>query len=149
MNEWTTLSSHLGNKSLNPPDWALRFIKFTHLLHKSESSTRTQWQCGSPHCSEVPLCVVSTAFIFIYFQKKKCCNWLNWLIDMSALRFMSLGPASRDASVSFLHSDGSLALLQRFACAVLNPAHSLSCCIPGQILLLLDLYPEESPRLSR
>lgn len=91
----------------------------------------------------VRLCKLLQGFLFGWYllpsslfisKRKKCCNWLNWLIDMSVLRFMRPGPASRAVSLSRVFSDVSLAPHQRFAYAMFRLVHHLNCCISGQII---------------
>ena len=115
----------------------------------------------------VRLCKLLQGFLFGWYllpsslfisKRKECCNWLNWLIDMSVLRFMRPGPASRAVSLSRVFSDVSLAPHQRFAYAMFHLVHRLNHCIsgqiftssesPGQIFPFSESPPKESSRLA-
>lgn len=132
MNERTTLSSHLGNKSLNPLDRSPWFIKFSFSINQKPAPAPVAvWLSTLLWGSS--LCGIFCLHLYLFLKEKKCCNWLNWLIDMSLWDLWGWAQLPA-ASLSCLHSDVSLAPHQRFAYAIFNPAHPLSCSIPGQIL---------------
>jgi hypothetical protein len=146
MNERTTLSSHLGNKSLNPLDRSPWFIKFSFSINQKPAPAPVAvWLSTLLWGSS--LCGIFCLHLYLFLKEKKMLQLIELTDWYVTVRFMRLGPAS-----------SCLFILSPLWCK-LGPSPKicichLQSCSPSKLLypwsnpLSLDLYPEDSPRLS-
>lgn len=145
MNERTTLSSHLGNKSLSPLDRSPWFIKFCLSINQKPAPAPVAVWLPMPFWGS-SLCGIFSLHLYLFSKEKNVAtDWTDWLICHSwDLWGWAQLPA---ASLSCLHS------------VKLGPSPKicichLQSCSPSKLLyprsnpLSLNLYPEDSPRLS-